>query len=77
MLITKPSVASTHQVNGPLVEGGRLQDLLHGDGLQLVRVQLLALIRDPVVHDDGQGAHPRLLVVSARFLGEGKRRVGG
>lgn len=74
MLVTKPGVASTHQVNGPLVEGCRLQDLLHGDRLQLVRVQLLALIWDAVVHDDRQGAHPRLLVVCTCFLEKGERR---
>lgn len=70
MLVTRSGAASTHQVNGPLVEGGRLQDLLHGDRLQLVRIQLLPLIRDSVVHDDGQRAHPRLLVVGTRFLEE-------
>lgn len=76
-LISASTVAATDQVDGPLVEGGGLQDLLHGDRLQLVRVQLLALIRDPVVHDDGQRAHPRLLVVRTGFLGEGEEKRGG
>lgn len=60
----------TDQVDGPLVEGGGLQDLLHGDRLQFVRVQLLALVRYAVVHDHRQWADTGLLIVSPSFLKE-------
>lgn len=71
------SVASTDQVDGSLVEGGGLQDLLHGDSLEFIRVQLLTLIRDAVVHDNRQRAHPCLLVVRTPLLEEDKKTIFG
>lgn len=60
--------AVTDQVDGSLVEGRGVQDLLHGDRLQLVRVQLLTLVRYAVVHDHRQRAHSRLLIVRPPIL---------
>ena len=67
-------VALTDQVNGSLVEGGRLQDLLHGDRLQFVWVQLLTLVWNAVVHDHRQRTHARLLIVRPPFLKEETER---
>lgn len=67
-------IALTDQVNGSLVEGGRLQDLLHGDRLQFVRVELLTLVRYAVVHDHRQRTHARLLIVRPPFLKEETER---
>lgn len=61
---------SADQVDSSLVEGGGLQDLLHGDCLQFVRVQLFTLVRYAVVHDHRQRAHPRLLIVRPPVLKE-------
>ena len=62
--------ARAYQVDGPLEEGGGLEDLVHGDGLQLVGVQLLALEGHPVVHHHGQRPQPRLRVVAPPLLGD-------
>lgn len=67
------SVALTDQVDGSLVEGSGLQNLLHGDSLEFIWVQLLTLIRDAVVHDNRQRAHPRLLIVCTPLLQEDKK----
>lgn len=67
--------ALTDQVDGSLVEGGGLQDLLHGDRFQFVRVQLLTLVRYAVVHDHRQRADPRLLIVRSPFLKEEKEML--
>lgn len=61
----------TDQVDGSLVEGGGLQDLLHGDCLQFVRVQLFTLVRNAIIHDHGERAHSCLLVVRPAFLVDG------
>ena len=66
--ISKCVCARTDQVDGSLVEGGCLQNLLHGDCLQFVRVQLFTLVRYAVVHDHRQRADPRLLIVRPSFL---------
>ena len=60
--------ALTDQVDCSLVEGRGLQDLLHGDCLQFVRVQVFTLVRNAVVHDYRQRTHTRLLIVCPSFL---------
>lgn len=60
--------ALTDQVDGSLIEGGCLQDLLHGNRLQFVWIQLFTLVRYAVVHDHRQRAHSRLLKVCSSFL---------
>lgn len=67
------TVLLTDQVDGSLVEACGLQDLLHGDSLQFVGVQLLPLVRYAVVHDHRQRAHPSLFIVRSTFL-EAKQR---
>lgn len=68
LLKAESSGDQTYQVDGSLVEARGLQDLLHGDSLQLVWVQLLPLVRYAVVHDHRQWAHPSLLIVRSTFL---------
>lgn len=58
----------TDQVDGSLVEGGSLQDLLHGDRLQFIWIQVFTRVRYTIVHDYRQWTHPRLLIVSSSFL---------
>lgn len=65
---TQSSSDQTDQVDSSLVEACGLQDLLHGDSLQFVWVQLLPLVRYAVVHDHRQWAHPSLLIVRSTFL---------
>lgn len=58
----------TDQVDSSLVEGGGLQDLLHGDSLQFIWIQLLALVRYAVVQHHRQRANTCLLMVRSAVL---------
>lgn len=74
LLKAESSGDKTYQVDSSLVEACGLQDLLHGDSLQLVWVQLLPLVRYAVVHDHWQRAHPSLLIVRSTFLEKNRHR---
>lgn len=73
MFCIKVRVALSDQVDGSLIEGCGLQDLLHGDCLQFVWVQLFTLVWYAIVHDNGQRTHASLLIICPSFLRETER----
>lgn len=68
ILFQNQSANTAHQVHCALEEAGGLQDLVHGDGFQLIRGQLCLFQGHPIEQNDRQQTNPSLLVVASCFL---------